>query len=88
MVALLLGALAVGLLGPLWRPRCPECRGRATRVIHHALPVWFCFKHEEPITFGAWAWVIMELPFDGHLLEVRGPYLPGLWNWFRHEHDD
>lgn len=81
-----LGAAAIGMLGPLWRPKCPGCRTRATRVIQHGLPVWFCFEHDDPITFGAMSYVIMELPFDGCLHVVRGPYFPGLWSWLRHEH--
>jgi hypothetical protein len=87
----LLGLLAVGFLGPLWRPRCPSCRAAGTRVIQHGLPVWVCFEHDEDgaLTFGLFGRLIMYLPFDGWLHVTPGPYLPGVWDWLFHgEHED
>lgn len=78
--------LALGVLGPLWRPSCPGCRAPASRVIHWGVPVWFCFGHEEALTFGIFSWLLFLLPFTGGgLFVVDGPYLPGLWRWLHHQ---
>ena len=89
LALLALALVAIGFLGPVYRPRCPECHKPADRIIHAGVPMWFCISenHCDGVPLGlGWLSLLLGtlLPWDGWLFMVDGPYLPGLWRWWRH----
>lgn len=90
-LTLLAAALLVGFFGPLYRPRCPDCKKPASRVIHMGVPMWMCFDaaHRTPegwpgaIGIGFLSALLgTVLPWNGWFCVVPGPYLPGLFVWW------
>lgn len=86
--------LVIGFLGPVYRPKCPECGERAARIIHAGVPMWMCMnseKHADGVPNGL-GWLVYllgtVLPWNGWLVITEGPYLPGLWRWWRHMNCD
>jgi len=87
--------LALGLLGPVYRPRCPDCGHHASREITCGVPVWVCVREEhldpdgEPTVIGIGLLsrlVGPVLPFTGWMFVARPgreAYLLALWDWWR-----
>lgn len=93
-LAILAALLAVGLLGPVYRPRCPACGHRAQREINCGVPTWVCVREEhthegEPCAVGIGLMARLvghALPFSGWMYVAphgRDAYLVALWGWWK-----